>query len=60
MKLVLAADMTCCRELTWMYLQVLQQRAAGRYSPLQAEALGLDGCMCTTVESLGSPHGIAH
>lgn len=30
-----------------------QQRAAGRYSPFQAGALALGGCMCTTAESLG-------
>lgn len=34
---------------TWF----LQQGAAGSYSPLQAEALGPDGCRCTTAESHG-------
>lgn len=33
---------------TEVCLLVLQQMAAGRYSPLRVEALGPDGCMCTT------------
>ena len=57
-----ASSTEICSTSTWtltcVCLQVLQQRAASRYSPLQAEGLGPRGCTCTTAGSLCWPLGI--
>lgn len=52
-----AADMLSNTDVC---LLVPQQMAAGKYSPLRVEALGLDGCMCTIAGFLYWPHGIDH